>query len=99
MNRVLWPAVLAVACATGTSSFAAPLVHSSEITEGTIGVQQARLVCDDYGNCYRTRGPRYIERDYYDDDYGPRGPGFGVYAGPRYYGGPRFGFGVDIGRW
>jgi hypothetical protein len=26
------------------------------------------MVCDDYGNCYRTRAQRYVERWHDDDD-------------------------------
>ena len=58
------------------------------------GVEQVRLVCDEFGRCYRTRprrviveeddyddGPheRYIERRHYDE-----GPRVGVYGAPRY---------------
>lgn len=51
-----------------------------------------RLVCDEWGRCWRT-GPRYDRYGY----YGPRryyGPGYGYYGGPYgYYGGP----GVAVG--
>ncbi|WP_407180247.1 hypothetical protein [Bradyrhizobium sp. STM 3562] len=61
-------------------------------------VQQVRLVCDDMGRCYHTRGhaysydygPRYrYERRYYREEpragigiYGPGGVGVGVGVGP-----------------
>lgn len=64
-------------------------------------IQQARVVCDRWGRCWRT-GPRFYRHGY----YGPRrywGPGHGYY-GPSYgyYGGPgvRFsgpGFGFRFG--
>jgi hypothetical protein len=72
------------------------------------GVEQVRLVCDDFGQCYRTRprlviidqdaydyGPRdrYIERRYYDD-----GPRVGVYGVPP-FGGPGISIGVEDDRW
>jgi hypothetical protein len=57
-------------------------------------VEQVRVVCDQWGRCWRT-GPRY-----YRYGYGPRrywGPGYGYYGGPAYgpgiaFGGPGFGF-------
>ena len=62
--------------------------------------EQVRLVCDQWGRCWRTR-PRY-----YRHGYAPRrfyGPGYGYY-GPRYgyYGGPGVrlggpGFGLHFG--
>ena len=72
------------------------------------GIEQVRLVCDDFGRCYRTRprrviidedayddGPRerYIERRHYDD-----GPHIGVYGAPR-FGAPGISIGVDDDRW
>jgi hypothetical protein len=72
------------------------------------GIEQVRLVCDEFGRCYRTRprpviidrdvydyGPRerYIERRYYDD-----GPRVGVYGAAR-FGAPGISIGVDDGRW
>jgi hypothetical protein len=72
-------------------------------------VQQVRLVCDEYGNCYRTRGgarvvvrdsynyaPReryYERRTYRDYDDGPRA-GVGIRAP-----GVSVGVGVGSGRW
>jgi hypothetical protein len=73
------------------------------------GIQQVRLVCDEFGHCYRT-GPRrviidqdaydyvprerYIEhRHYYDD-----GPRVGVYGSPR-FGAPGISIGVEDDRW
>ena len=72
-------------------------------------VQQVRLVCDEYGRCYRSHGEsrviirdsygyapreRYIERRTYRDyDDGPRG-GIGFRAP-----GVSVGVGVDNDRW
>ncbi|MGQ0687106.1 hypothetical protein [Bradyrhizobium sp.] len=63
-----------------------------------LSVNQVRLVCNEYGRCWRTRGPRHVRRYYYRDD--PSyvvGRGYNYYAGPGYYdrgygyyGGPRF---------
>ena len=74
------------------------------------GIEQVRLVCDEFGRCYRTRprrviidqdayddGPRerYIERRYYDE-----GPRVGVYGAPRFVA-PGIGvnIGIDDDRW
>jgi hypothetical protein len=66
-------------------------------------VEQVRLVCNEWGRCWRT-GPRYYR---YGGYYGPRryyGPRYGYYGGPRYgyYGGPGIalggpGFGFRFG--
>ena len=67
-------------------------------------------MCDEYGRCYRTRGPRYVERRYYGDSdgygrrayvepgYGYAQPGYG-YGGGYYGGGPSIGFSFGTGRY
>lgn len=67
-------------------------IGSAEVSN----VDQIGLVCNEYyGRCWRTRGPRYVLRYYYDPSYFP-GRGYNYYAGPGYYdrgygyGGPRF---------
>jgi hypothetical protein len=74
------------ALATGTAS-AFPVAPIDQLTSP---VEQARIVCNQWGRCWRT-GPRYYRYGY----YGPRrywGPGYGYYGGP-YYGGPGIAFG------
>jgi hypothetical protein len=71
-------------------------------------IENARLVCNEDGRCYRAGGRRYVERRYYDDSYayGRRAyvePGYG-YAQPGYgygggYGGPSIGFSFGTGRY
>jgi hypothetical protein len=64
------------------------------------GVENVRMVCDEFGRCYRTRGGRrvIVERSYgYGDSYNyyPRDR---YYGHPGYYdGGPRVGIGVGPG--
>jgi hypothetical protein len=97
--------ILAAAAATAlltTAATAAPL-GVQDIGAQTSGVEQVRMVCDEYGRCYRSRGPRYVQRSYgygggyrgYDD--GPRYERRGYYGG----GGPSIGFsfGGGGGRW
>jgi hypothetical protein len=59
-------------------------------------VEQVRLVCDDYGRCWRR--PNYG----YGPRYGYGGPRY-YGGGPRFYGGPRrYGYGGGYGyggRW
>ena len=88
---------------------AADITTTSEYTSPEL-VQQVRLVCDDYGRCYRTRGgsrviirdsygydaprERYIERRSYRD--WDDGPRAGVgFRAP----GVSVGVGVDNDRW
>jgi hypothetical protein len=66
-------------------------------------IEQVRLVCDDYGRCYRTRGGRrvVIQQDYGDsDNYRPRERYVerrGSYDGGYYNNGPSVGIGVGPG--
>jgi hypothetical protein len=80
----------------GSSAFAADVIVTNEAAPL---LQQARVVCDAYGQCWRTAPQRviidngygygYYPRRYYDDRYNyDDTPAVGVY-GP----GVRFGFG------
>ncbi len=92
---------IAIALLAGSAALLAHGAVASDITPtgaspvGISGprVEQVKLVCDEYGRCYRTRprrviveqddyddGPqeRYIERRHYDE-----GPRVGVYGAPR----------------
>lgn len=82
----------ALAAASGAK--AADLYTTSEYTSPDL-IQEVRLVCDDAGNCYRTRrGARVIVRDSYAamprDRYYERR----TYRDWDYDYGPRAGFGV-----
>jgi len=90
-----------------TSASAAPLLNQGNSIVQLTVTEHVRLVCDEFGRCYRTRGRRYVERRYYGDSYayGRRGyaePGYG-YAQPGYgggyYGGPSIGFSFGGGRY
>ena len=81
-----------------TSAYAA---EDFQVGESSPLLHQARMVCNDAGQCWRTRGDRrviiddrdtyYAPRRFYDDDRGYyRGPGVGV-RGPGF----SFGFGSD----
>ncbi len=94
------------ALAVASGAKASDIYTSSEYTNPDL-VQQVRLVCDDSGRCYRTRGgARVIVRDSYntmpreryygrrshrDWDDGPRG-GVGIRA-------PGVSIGVGGDRW
>jgi hypothetical protein len=77
---------------------------SAPIGINELGIEQVRLVCDEFGRCYRTRPRRVIiDQDAYDD--GPReryieGPRVGVYGAPRFVA-PGIGvnIGIDDDRW
>jgi len=94
--------ILSIAAATAlltTAAMAAPLSPAAVGAEAGISTEQVRLVCDEYGRCFRTRGPRYV-RPY---GYGGYDRGYG-YGGPRYErrgyygGGPGISFGFGGGR-
>src|SRR5215475_6714469 len=61
------------------SAASATTIGSVEVSD----VDQVRLVCNEYGRCWQTRGPRYVQR-YCDPSY-VAGRGYNYYAGPGYY--------------
>lgn len=90
----------------GSAVSAAPLSPAAVSTSELSGIEQVRLVCNEYGRCFRTRGPRYVQRYYGDDDYAVR-RSYGYYGGPGYYdrghgyygGGPSIGFSFGTRGW
>ncbi|UPJ46686.1 hypothetical protein IVB30_25570 [Bradyrhizobium sp. 200] len=90
------------------SANASDVYTSTEYTNSDL-IQQVRMVCDDDGRCYRTRGgsrvivrdsyayqprERYIERRYRDRDWDEPRAGVGIRAP-----GVSVGVGVDSNRW
>ncbi|MBR1148182.1 hypothetical protein [Bradyrhizobium sp. AUGA SZCCT0431] len=104
--------VLAIGAGTllATGATAAPLSNGITVMPDN-GIEHVRMVCDEYGQCYRTRGGRrvVIQREYGDsyNYYAPReryierrgyyndGPSVGIGVGP---GGVGVGFGAGP-RW
>ena len=86
-------ALLAGAAALSASSARASDVYVSDGYANPDLVQQVRLVCDEYGNCYRTRGgARVIVRDSYN--YAPRERYYERRTYRDYDDGPRAGVGI-----
>ena len=81
--------------------FASSAANAAPITMGVAmlpndNIENVRLVCDQFGRCYRTRGGRY-GYGYAPGYYSGYGPGYyGGYA-PGYYGGYGPGVGIGIG--
>jgi hypothetical protein len=102
--------VLGATALLSTAAVAAPMNPAAiQSAEGS-NIDQVRLVCNEYGRCYRVRGPRYIQRSYGDDDgyyvrrsYGYYGGGPGYYGGGPGYGyyggGPSIGFSFGSRGW
>ena len=108
MTRTILFLAAGTLMATGAS--AAPLLNQGNSLVKFALTENVRLVCDEYGRCYRTRGPRYVERRYYGDSYGYGRrayvePGYGYaqpgygYGGGYYGGGPSIGFSFGTGRY
>jgi hypothetical protein len=109
MKKLILPLVIGATALLASAASAAPLANGISVMPDN-GIENVRMVCDEYGRCYRTRGGGrvVIERDYGDSyNYVPRdryierrgyydsGPSVGIGVGP---GG--VGFGVGIGpRW
>src|SRR6478736_8184362 len=94
--------------AIGASAFLSSAVHAAPLSVSTSalpdsGIQNVRLVCDDYGRCYRTSGGRRVViQQGYDDsyNYAPRTRYIerrGYYDGGYYDTGPSVGVGFGPG--
>jgi hypothetical protein len=96
MRKLILPLAIGAGALFATAASAAPLSNGLAAMPDN-GIENVRLVCDDAGRCYRTRGGRrvVIERDYGDSyNYYPRER----YIERRYYDdSPRFGIGVGPG--
>src|SRR5258708_15429721 len=74
-----------------SAASAAPLNPAAVGIPEASNIDQVRLVRDEYGRCWRTRGPRYIQRSYDDDDGYYVRRSYNYYGGPGYYSGPAYG--------
>jgi len=93
MMKSLAIALLAGAAALSAGSARASDIYVSDGYANPDLVQQVRLVCDEYGNCYRTRGgARVIVRDSYN--YAPRERYYERRTYRDYDDGPRAGVGI-----
>jgi len=87
--------VISLALGAG-AIFASPAADAAPLTKGLAmlpdnSIENVRLVCDQVGRCYRTRGARRV---IYGNSYG-YAPGY--YGGPGYYRGYCPGVSVGIG--
>jgi hypothetical protein len=90
-----------VAAVAAGSAKASDIVTTTEYANPDL-VQQVRLVCDDAGRCYRTRGGRRVVVEEYGNsyNYAPRERYIerrGYYNDGYYHSGPSVGIGVGPG--
>jgi hypothetical protein len=99
MNKFLISLLAGAGALVATSAQAAPLVPVAPAIDS--GVENVRLVCDEFGRCFRQRGPRYVYRDSYNY-YGHR-PHYGYrhhHGGPGVHlNAPGVSIGIGGGRW
>src|SRR2546430_4534314 len=76
--------ILGATALLASAATAAPLNPTAVGTPEASNTEQVRLVCNQFGRCWRTRGPRYVYRNY-DSGYGS----YNYYGGARDYRGPR----------
>ena len=104
MRTIALGAIAATLVASAAT--AAPLRPTESGAAEVAGIDQVRLICNEYGHCYRTRGRRYVQ-PYYDDDAYVVRRGYRHYGGPGYYdrgsgyygGGPGIGFSFGSRGW
>jgi hypothetical protein len=92
--------ILLAAAATAASLATTTPIAAQTLTTETANVEQVRLVCDEYGRCYRT-APRYVQRYYSGDERYVMRRDYGYYGSPGYYGygGPGVGFSFGARGW
>jgi len=92
--------IVGAAAMMGSSVQALPIAPDTSVATVGARTEQVRLVCNEWGRCWRTRSPRvvvqpgYSSYDYYSPSYGYYGPYGGSYG---YYGGPGVSFGFGFG--
>ena len=102
MNKTIISLALGATALFATAAGAAPLSSGLTLAPDA-NVENVRLVCDEYGRCFRQRGRRVIIQDSYN--YAPRERyierrGYyndRPYNDRPYNDGPRFGVGVGPG--
>jgi hypothetical protein len=101
VNRLTLALATGVAALFVSGASAAPLNPTSTAVGVGNGIENVRMVCDQYGRCWRERGQRRVQRESYGYDYdrGRRGqryyddrPGVGIQV-------PGVSIGVGGGRW
>lgn len=102
MKKMVISFALGVGAMLSSGAIAAPLSPISSVLPHN-GIENVRLVCDEYGQCYRTRGGRRVViQQEYDDSYNyvPRERYIerrGYHDGGYYNDGPSVGIGVGPG--
>ena len=101
MKSVIVSLVLGAGAVVASAANAAPL-SAGPVMMPDSGIENVRLVCDDSGRCYRTRGGRRVVVQEYGDsyNYAPRERYIerrGYYDGGYYNNGPSVGIGVGPG--
>lgn len=96
--RAIILSLLGGTAALAASAVQAAPIHATAPDVANNATEQVRLVCNEWGRCYRTRGPRVIVDGGYNsyDYYGPRYR----YRPYGYYSSPGFSFnapGVHVG--
>ena len=104
MKKLIISVALGAGALFATAASAAPLANGVAVMPDN-GIENVRMVCNEYGRCWREPSrrvivedsygyaprERYIERrGYYDGGYYDRGPGVGIGVGPG-------GVGVGLG--
>ena len=104
MKKIILSLALGAGALFATAASAAPIANGIAVLPDN-GIENVRMVCDQYGHCWRERSRRvviedsynaprqgYVERRGYDDGrYYNSGPSVGVGVGP---GGVGIGVGV-----
>jgi hypothetical protein len=102
MKSVVLSLAIGAGALFGSAANAAPLSNGLSILPDS-GIENVRLVCDQYGRCYRSRGgPRVVIQQEYGDsyNYAPREryiENRGYYDNGYYGNGPSVGIGVGPG--
>ena len=100
MNKLAVSLFAGAAALVAGSAQAAPLSPVAPTLDN--GIENVRLVCDQFGRCWRERGPRVVYRDsynYYEPNYGYRRHGYYNHGPGVQFNAPGISFGIGGGRW
>lgn len=96
MNKIMISLIAGAGALVATGAQAAPLSPVAPVIDS--GVENVRMVCNEFGRCWRERGPRAYYRDSYNY-YGPRYGHRHYHRGPGvHFNAPGISFGIGGGR-
>jgi hypothetical protein len=94
MKKLIVTLALGASALFASSANAAPLANGVAVMPDN-GIENVRMICNEFGRCYRSRGSRVVVEREYGDSYNYYAPRERYIERRGYYdGGPSVGIGV-----